>query len=117
MTVTTQANRITDWLQYEEENRFSRENITVAANQTFVTGQLVKANGSGNAIALAAVGDTPLGIICEPVTTGAAVAPGAAVVRLARVVLPNLVFGIAATDAEKLTIIGKLSNVTTVRSV
>lgn len=117
MTVTTQANRITDWLQYEEENRFSRENIVIAASQTLVTGQLVKADGSGNAIALTAVADTPIGIICEPVTTGAAVATGAMVVRLARVAVPFLTFGITATDAQKLTIIGKLSNVTTVRSV
>jgi Bacteriophage lambda head decoration protein D len=117
MPITTQANRITDWLELEDENRFSRENITVAASQTLVTGQLVKADGAGNAIALTALTDTPIGIICEPITTGVVVGASVAVVRLARVVLANLVFGIAATDAQKLTIIGKLSNVTTARSV
>lgn len=109
-----------DWLASEAtdgNHRFSRDNITVAANQTFVTGQVVKADGSGNAVPLAAVTDTPIGIICEPVSTGATVGVGVVVSRHARVVLSALTFGIAATDPQKLTILGNLNTVITVRSV
>lgn len=98
------SQRITDWLAFEETNRYSRENVVVAASQTLLNGQVVMLNGSGNAVEYAGgASDVAYGIIIEDVTTGAGqTVASAVVVRHARVVQANLVWKAGVSAPKKL---------------
>lgn len=97
------SQRITDWLAFEETNRYSRENVVVAASQTLLNGQVVMLDGSGNAVAYAGgASDVAYGIIIEDVTTAAGeTVASAVVVRHARVVQANLVWKSGVSAPKK----------------
>ena len=100
---TETSQRITEWLAFEETNRYSRENITVAASQDLKNGQVIMLDGSGNAVAYAGgASDVAYGIVIEDVATAAGqTVRSAAVVRHARVVQANLIFKSGVSAAKK----------------
>lgn len=118
----TKSGVTSDWLAFELDgnHRQSRENITVAASQTLVDGQVISYDESGNVVAFtAAVDQVPAGIMVGNVTTGAgATAKGVAVVRDARIVAKKLTWHADVDSTEQGTALAKLLElgITTARS-
>lgn len=119
----TKGGVTSDWLAFELDgnHRQSRENVTVAASQTLVDGQVIAYDGTGKAVAFtAAVSQVPAGIyVGDAVTTGAsATAKGVAVVRDARVVVSKLTWHADVDSTEQTAALAELLKlgITTVRS-
>ena len=118
----TKSGVTSDWLAFEVDgnHRQSRENITVAASQTLVDGQVISYDESGNVVAFtAAVDQVPVGIMVGNVTTGAgATAKGAAVVRDARIVAEQLTWHADVDSTEQGIALAELLElgITTARS-
>lgn len=105
--VKNEPARLSDWLLYEidEVGRYSRENITIGANQTLVCGSVVGLNDAGTAYVAyddtAPDGAVAGGILVEAVTTGAGeTKPAAIVARHARINPKGLAWGALAAPAQ-----------------
>lgn len=103
-----------DWLVYEEDDigRYSRENVTIGANQTITTGQPLEWGDAGKTFAIAhdgAAANGFAGIALDTVTTGAGqTAKSVMIARLARVAYEGLTFITGATDANKKAIVADM---------
>ena len=118
----TKGGVTSDWLAFELDgnHRQSRENVTVAASQTLVDGQVISYDGTGKVVAFtAAVDQVPAGIMVGGVATGASTtAKGVAVVRDARVVVSKLTWHADVDSTEQTAALAELLKlgITTVRS-
>lgn len=98
-TISDTNNRITDFLKWEQEGEFSRDQVTVAASQNLVVGQVVGKNSNGeiraydNETTTDAGGAAAVGIMITAVTTGAGeTAIGTMLARDAYIITDNLVW-------------------------
>ncbi len=74
-------NQVTDWLKWEMDDRFSRDNVVIAAGQTLANGTVVGRIGAGSAH----VGGLPQNVgngVMGPVTVPVGTAPGVYKVNL-----------------------------------
>lgn len=107
MASITEGNYLNDWLKWEQESRYSREKVTIAASQTIVTGRVlgkITASGQYAIFDQDAVDgtETAAGIAVGEYTTGAGeTCEGVAIVRDALVVEDNLVFESDIDAAEQ----------------
>ena len=95
--IKTEPNRQSDWLILEEDEigRYSRDNVTIAANQTLKDGHVVGKNAAGEIVEYDNTdpdGGAAVGILVYGVTTGAATAKGAIIARHALVAPSGLTF-------------------------
>lgn len=107
-TVSTQLGRITDFLKWEEDDRYSRDVAVVALNQTLALGAVVGVDGSGNIVeydnetAVSPGGAAAVGIMLEAVTTDGTTTKKAVILaRQAKVIRPGLVWKTGLLDADK----------------
>lgn len=105
--VKNEPGRISDWLLFEEGGigRYSRDVVTVAANQTLKCGAVVGLNAAGTQVVeydnVGPDGATAVGIMVEEVITGATTAKGVIVAREARIGPSGLVWNVGLLQADK----------------
>lgn len=78
MATQTELKVVGDLVKYEAPSQYSREQHTVAQNQTLVIGSLVELTG-GEVIKQSVTEANCIGVMLEKVTTGAGETPEAAV--------------------------------------
>ena len=122
-TVTDNHAVVSDVIAWEEEgnHRPSRKNVTIAASQSLVNGQVIAFDGSGNVIKFSVQAtNAAAGIfIGESVTTVAGqTAQGVIIARDARYAEDKLVYASGVTNGEKTNAVAALAllNITAVRS-
>lgn len=105
--VKNEPGRASDWLLYEEDEigRYSRDVVTVAANQTLKCGAVVGLNADGTEVVEYDNTDpdsgAAVGIMAEEVITGAATVKGVIIARHAKVALSGLVWKTGLPQANK----------------
>lgn len=94
--------RPTDWLKWEEDDRYSRDEVTIKAGEGILpSGTFVKADG--DYAVKADAGDTATGILVIEVDATDADVKGAVLVRHAHIILEGLpALGDPPADAEAL---------------
>jgi len=122
-TVTDNHAVVSDVIAWELEgnHRPSRKNVTIAASQSLVNGQVVAFDGSGNVIKFSVQAtNAAAGIyIGDAVTTGAGqTANGVIIARDARYAEGKLAYASGVTSGEKTNAVAALAllNITAVRS-
>lgn len=122
-TVTDNHAVVSDVIAWEEEgnHRPSRKNVTIAASQSLVNGQVIAFDGSGNVIKFSVQAtNAAAGIyIGDSVVTGSGqTAQGVIIARDARYVEGKLVYASGVTNGEKTNAVEALAllNITAVRS-
>lgn len=123
-SVVDSNSTVTDVIAWELDgnHRPSRENITVAASQTLVNGQVIAKDGTGKVIAYTAQATTAAAgiFIGDAVTTGAGqTAQGVIVANDARYAEGKLAYASGVTSGEKTNAVTALAalNIKQVRSV
>lgn len=109
---STEKNRISDVVKFEENHRYSRDVVTVASNQTFALGEVFGFNATGQAVAYddtAPDGDVATGVMLEDVTTTAATKKAVALRRHAEVVRSGLKFKGTVTTPQQNNAIADLA--------
>jgi len=105
--VKNEPGRASDWLLYEEDEigRYSRDVVTVAANQTLKCGAVVGLNAAGTEVVeydnTGPDGGVVVGIMAEEVITGAATVKGVIIARHAKVAPSGLVWKTGLLQADK----------------
>lgn len=107
--------------ELEGNHRPSRENVTIAASQSLVNGQVIAFDGTGNVIKFSVQAtNAAAGIyIGDAVTTGAGqTAKGVVIARDARYAEGKLAYASGVTNGEKTNAVAALAllNITAVRS-
>lgn len=122
-TVTDNHAVVSDVIAWELEgnHRPSRKNVTIAASQSLVNGQVVAFDGSGNVIKFSVQAtNAAAGIyIGDPVITGSGqTANGVIIARDARYAEGKLAYASGVTNGEKTNAVAALAllNITAVRS-
>ena len=122
-TVTDNHAVVSDVIAWELEgnHRPSRKNVTIAASQSLVNGQVIAFDGSGNVIKFSGQAtNAAAGIfIGDAVTTGAGqTAKGVVIARDARYAEGKLAYASGVTNGEKTNAVAALAllNITAVRS-
>lgn len=122
-TVTDSHSAVSDVIAWEVEgnHRPSRKNVTIAASQSLVNGQVIAFDGSGNVIKFSVQAtNAAAGIfIGDAVTTGAGqTANGVIIARDARYAEGKLAYASGVTNGEKTNAVAALAllNITAVRS-
>lgn len=106
-TPKVEPGRLSDWLLYEETDigSYSRDIVTVAANQTLKCGSPVAYNEAGTQVVeydnADPDGETVIGILTEDVTTGASTVKATIVARQARIAPEGLVWRTGLSQAAK----------------
>jgi hypothetical protein len=113
MPVTQEPNRLGDWLKFEEDNLYSRDQITVASGQNLKTGTVVgKITASGKVTQLAPSAndgsENAAGVLVADVDASAADAPGVIIARHAICSDKGLVWPAGITGAQKTAAIAQL---------
>lgn len=123
-SVTDSNSVVTDVIAWELDgnHRPSRENVTVAASQSLVNGQVIAFDGSGNVIKFSVQAtNAAAGIyIGDPVVTGSGqTAQGVIIARDARYAEGKLAYASGVTSGEKTNAVTALAalNIKQVRSV
>jgi hypothetical protein len=105
--VKNEPGRASDWLLYEEDEigRYSRDIVTVAANQTLKCGAIVSLNADSTEVVEYDNTDTEagaaVGIMAEEVITGADTVKGVIIARHAKVAPSGLVWKTGLSPADK----------------
>ena len=122
-TVTDSHSAVTDVIAWEEEgnHRPSRKNVTIAASQSLVNGQVIAFDGTGNVIKFSVQAtNAAAGIyIGDSVVTGSGqTANGVIIARDARYAEGKLAYASGVTNGEKTNAVAALEllNITAVRS-
>ena len=122
-TVTDSHVVVSDVIAWEEEgnHRPSRKNVTIAASQSLVNGQVIAFDGSGNVIKFSVQAtNAAAGIyIGDSVVTGSGqTAQGVIIARDARYAEGKLAYASGVTNGEKTNAVAALAllNITAVRS-
>lgn len=113
MPVIQEPNRLGDWLKYEEDNLYSRDQVTVAAGQNLKTGTVVgKITASGKMTQLAPGAtdgsENAAGVLLADVDASAADAPGVIIARHAVCADKGLVWPAGITGPQKTAAIAQL---------
>lgn len=105
--VKNEPGRASDWLLYEEDEigRYSRDVVTVAANQTLKCGAVVGLNAAGTQVVeydnTDPDGGAAVGIMAEEVITGADTVKGVIIARHAKIAPSGLVWKTGLLQADK----------------
>lgn len=113
MPVLQEPNRLGDWLKYEEENLYSRDQVTVAAGQNLKTGTVVgKITASGKVTQLAPGAtdgsENAAGVLLLDVDASSADAPGVIIARHAVCSDKALVWPAGITGPQKTAALAQL---------
>lgn len=122
-TVTDSHSAVTDVIAWEVEgnHRPSRKNVTIAASQSLVNGQVIAFDGSGNVIKFSVQAtNAAAGIYIgdSVVTTSGQTAQGVIIARDARFAEGKLAYASGVTSGEKTNAVTALAalNILPVRS-
>lgn len=110
MPAYDQPKQLSDVIKWEGNALYCRERVVVAQNQTLEIGTVLgRVTASGQVVpadpSAADGSQTPIGILCERVVTGAGqTAVSYAIARLAIASLDGLVYGAGVTTPERATL-------------
>ncbi|MBI2817957.1 MAG: head decoration protein [Acidobacteria bacterium] len=113
MPVQTESKYLGDWLKFEEDNLYSREEVTVVSGQNLGRGTLIgKITASGKITQLAPAAadgsEAATGVLLLPVDASAADHPGVIIARHAICSDNGLVWPGGITSGQKTTAINQL---------
>lgn len=113
MPVQTEPSSLGDWLKFEEDNLYSRDEVIVASGQNLATGTVVgfvTASGKVTQIAPAASdgSENAAGVLLHPVDASAADQPGVVIARHAICSDKGLVWPASITAPQKAAAISQL---------
>lgn len=113
MAVQTEPNYLGDWLKFEEDSLYSRDEVVVASGQNLATGTVVgvvTASGKVTQLAPAASdgSENAAGVMLNPVDASAADQPGAIIARHAICSDKGLVWPASITGPQKAVAIAQL---------
>ncbi len=113
MPVQSENNYLGDWLKFEEDNLYSRDEVTVISGQNLATGTVVgiiTASGKVTQLAPAAAdgSQNAAGVLLNAVDASAADKPGVIVARHAVCADKGLVWPDGITGPQRTTAIGQL---------
>jgi hypothetical protein len=113
MATKTESNYLGDWLKFEEDNLYSRDQVTVASGQNLKTGTVVGViTASGKVTQLAPSAndgsENAAGVLLLDVDASAADTPGVIVARHAICSDKGLVWPGGITGPQKNTALGQL---------
>jgi hypothetical protein len=113
MPVIQDPNRLGDWLKFEENNLYSRDQVTVVAGQSLKTGTVVgKITASGKVTQLAPGAnngsENAAGVLLADVDASAAEAPGVIIARHAVCADKALIWPAGITGPQKTAAITQL---------
>lgn len=113
MPLIQEPNRLGDWLKYEEDNLYSRDQVTVVAGQNLKSGTVVgKITASGKLTQLAPGAsdgsENAAGVLLFDVDASAADAPGVIIARHAVCADKALVWPAGITSPQKTAAIAQL---------
>jgi len=113
MPVQTESNYLGDWLKFEEDNLYSRDEVTVASGQNLSTGAVIgviTASGKVTQLAPAASdgSETAAGVMLNAVDASAADRPGVIIARHAICSDKGLVWPASITGPQKAAAIDQL---------
>lgn len=113
MPVLTEQNRLGDWLKWEEDNLYSREQVIIASGQNLTTGTVVgriTANGKITQLAPAANdgSENAVGVLLSDVDASGGDKPGVIIAREAIVSAAGLVWPAGITGPQKAEAIAEL---------
>ena len=106
MPVQSEPNRLGDWLKFEEDNLYSRDEVTVISGQNLATGTVVgiiTASGKATQLAPAASdgSETAAGVLLHSVDASAGDQPGVIIARHAICSDKGLVWPASITGPQK----------------
>ena len=115
MAAKTEPNYLGDWLKFEEDNLYSRDQVTVASGQNLKTGTVVgiiTASGKVTQLAPSANdgSENAAGVLVGDVDASAADTPGVIIARLAVCSDKGLVRPSGITGPQKNTALGQLKS-------
>ena len=113
MAAKTEPNYLGDWLKFEEDNLYSRDQVTVASGQNLKTGTvvgIVTATGKVTQLAPSANdgSENAAGVLLGDVDASAADTPGVIIARHAVCSDKGLVWPSGITGPQKNTALGQL---------
>jgi len=113
MAAKTESNYLGDWLKFEEDNLYSRDQVTVASGQNLKTGTvvgIVTATGKVTQLAPSANdgSENAAGVLLGDVDASAADTPGVIIARHAVCSDKGLVWPSGITGPQKNTALGQL---------
>jgi len=113
MAAKTESNYLADWLKFEEDNLYSRDQVTVASGQTLKTGTVVgiiTATGKVTQLAPSANdgSENAAGVLLGDVDASAADKPGVIIARHAICSDKGLVWPSGITGPQKNAALGQL---------
>lgn len=115
MPVQAEQNYLGDWLKFEEDNHYSREEATVVSGQNLGTGTvigIITASGKVTQLAPAAAdgSENAAGVLLLPVDATAADQPGVIIARHALCSDKGLVWPGSITGPQKTAAINQLKS-------
>ncbi len=115
MPVQSEPNRLGDWLKFEEDNLYSRDEVTVVSGQNLATGTVVGIiTASGKAAQLAPAAsdgsETAAGVLLLPVDASSGDQPGVIIARHAICSDKGLVWPASITGPQKAAAISQLKS-------
>ena len=113
MPVQNESNYLGDWLKFEEDNLYSRDEVTVASGQNLAAGTVVgiiTASGKVTQLAPGATdgSENAAGVLLNAVDASTGDQPGVIVARHAICSAQGLVWPASITDPQKATAISQL---------
>jgi hypothetical protein len=113
MPVQTESNSLGDWLKFEEDNLYSRDEVTVASGQNLATGTVVGViTSSGKVTQLAPAAsngsENAAGVLLNAVDASAADKPGVIIARHAICSDKGLIWPGSITGPQKTAAISQL---------
>jgi hypothetical protein len=115
MPVQSEPNRLGDWLKFEEDNLYSRDEVTVISGQNLATGTVVgiiTASGKATQLAPAASdgSETAAGVLLHSVDASASDQPGVIIARHAICSAHGLVWPASITGPQKAAALSQLKS-------
>lgn len=113
MPVQTESNYLGDWLKFEEDNLYSRDEVTVASGQNLATGTVVgiiTASGKVTQLAPGATdgSETAAGVLLHAVDASTGDKPGVIIARHAICSDKSLTWPGSITEPQKAAAINQL---------
>jgi hypothetical protein len=113
MPVQSESNYLGDWLKYEEDNLYSRDEVTVAGGQNLATGTVIGVITASGKVTQFTPGasdgsETAAGVLVHSVDASAADQPGVIIARHAICSDKGLVWPGSITGPQKAAAINQL---------
>jgi hypothetical protein len=115
MPVRTESNYLGDWLKFEEDNLYSRDEVTVISGQNLATGTVVgiiTASGKATQLAPGATdgSENAAGVLLNAVDASAGDQPGVMIARHAICSAHGLVWPASITGPQKAAALSQLKS-------